>query len=98
MRDKISIERVKELHPAVRQEVIDGIDYIEQNLFNKYQAIRLVQTGRSIEYQNELYAQGRTKPGKIVTKAKGGSSFHNYFLAFDFAILYDNDKMERLRH
>jgi peptidoglycan L-alanyl-D-glutamate endopeptidase CwlK len=30
-----------------------------------------------------LYAIGRTKPGKKVTKAKGGTSYHNYGLAFD---------------
>jgi peptidoglycan L-alanyl-D-glutamate endopeptidase CwlK len=37
--------------------------------------------------QAELYAQGRTKPGKIVTKAKPGESAHNYGLAFDGAPL-----------
>ena len=30
-----------------------------------------------------MYAQGRTKPGKIVTKAKAGQSFHNYKCAVD---------------
>lgn len=34
-------------------------------------------TYRSPEEQAELYAQGRTKPGKIVTKAKPGQSLHN---------------------
>jgi peptidoglycan LD-endopeptidase CwlK len=40
-------------------------------------------TYRDYESQNELYAQGRTKPGKIVTNARGGESFHNYRCAFD---------------
>jgi peptidoglycan L-alanyl-D-glutamate endopeptidase CwlK len=40
-------------------------------------------TFRSIATQNGLYAQGRTKPGKRVTNAKGGESFHNYGLAYD---------------
>jgi peptidoglycan L-alanyl-D-glutamate endopeptidase CwlK len=40
-------------------------------------------TYRDIESQNELYAQGRTKPGRIVTDARGGDSFHNYRVAFD---------------
>ena len=40
-------------------------------------------TYRDKEAQDALYAQGRTKPGKIVTKAKGGESFHNYRCAFD---------------
>lgn len=38
---------------------------------------------RSVPEQNELYAQGRTKPGQIVTKAKGGQSWHNWGVAGD---------------
>ena len=40
-------------------------------------------TYRDNESQDALYAQGRTKPGKIVTKAKAGQSFHNYRCAVD---------------
>ena len=40
-------------------------------------------TYRDNEAQNALYAQGSTKPGNIVTNAKGGQSIHNYALAFD---------------
>lgn len=41
-------------------------------------------TYRDKESQDDLYAQGRTKPGQIVTDARGGDSFHNYRVAFDF--------------
>lgn len=44
-------------------------------------------TWRSHTEQDELYAQGRTKPGKRVTDAKGGQSWHNYKRAFDFVPL-----------
>lgn len=37
-----------------------------------------------------MYAQGRTKPGPIVTNAKGGYSYHNFGLAIDFALLLSN--------
>jgi peptidoglycan LD-endopeptidase CwlK len=37
-------------------------------------------TYRSNAEQNILYAQGRTKPGKIVTNAKAGKSEHNFTL------------------
>ncbi len=40
-------------------------------------------TLRSNQEQAALYAQGRTKPGKIVTNAKPGSSWHNYGRAYD---------------
>jgi len=46
---------------------------------------------RTKEYQDELYAKGRTAPGNIVTNAKGSaySSQHQWGIAFDIAI---NDK------
>lgn len=40
-------------------------------------------TYRDHEAQAELYAQGRTKPGKIVTNAKPGQSWHNWGCALD---------------
>lgn len=36
--------------------------------------------------QDALYAQGRTKPGQIVTNAKGGDSWHCYGLAADYVL------------
>lgn len=42
---------------------------------------------RTIAEQDALYAQGRTKPGNIVTKAKGGQSAHNFGLAADLCPL-----------
>lgn len=44
---------------------------------------------RSIAGQNALYAQGRTKPGKVVTKARGGYSWHNYGLGADYVFIVD---------
>jgi peptidoglycan LD-endopeptidase CwlK len=41
---------------------------------------------RSVEDQDQLYKKGRTTDGNIVTKAKGGESYHNYGLAIDFAL------------
>lgn len=45
--------------------------------------IRITEGYRSPERQNDLYAQGRSTPGNIVTNAKAGESFHNYGVAFD---------------
>ena len=44
----------------------------------------ITSTFRDFEAQNALYAQGRTSSGKRVTNAKGGDSFHNHRVAFDF--------------
>ena len=61
----------------------------------KANGLRIVftQTLRTIAEQNALYAQGRTTPGPIVTNAKGGSSWHNYGLAFDVALFSANGKV-----
>lgn len=39
--------------------------------------VLLICTWRSPEEQDQLYAQGRTAPGRIVTNAKAGKSKHN---------------------
>lgn len=86
--DKVTQDRIKLLHPKVRDEVTLIVNEIEKALTGRAQ-LRIVQGLRTIPEQDALYAQGRTKPGKIVTNAKGGSSFHNYGLAVDFALLID---------
>ncbi len=40
-------------------------------------------TYRDLESQAALFAQGRTKPGAIVTNARPGQSWHNWRCAFD---------------
>jgi peptidoglycan L-alanyl-D-glutamate endopeptidase CwlK len=47
---------------------------------------------RTYDEQNALYAQGRTKAGPIVTKAKGGYSNHNFATAFDIGIFSADGK------
>jgi peptidoglycan LD-endopeptidase CwlK len=41
---------------------------------------------RSMDEQAEIYAQGRTAPGKITSWARPGSSWHNYGVAMDFGV------------
>ena len=56
---------------------------------------------RTWDEQNALYAQGRTKPGKKVTNARGGYSWHNFGVAGDFGVfkgkLYLDDGTEAQR-
>lgn len=88
--DKITLERIKKMHPKLRDSLLDEYLTINYNL-PKGVRLRFTQTLRTIAEQNELYAQGRTKKGKIVTQAIGGKSYHNYGLSFDIVILYDKD-------
>jgi peptidoglycan LD-endopeptidase CwlK len=48
--------------------------------------IKILSGLRTYAEQDELYAQGRTKPGSIVTKAKAGYSNHNFGIAFDIGV------------
>lgn len=51
---------------------------------------------RTLARQNELFAQGRVTNGPVVTNAKGGQSFHNYGLAFDWVPLARDTKVQGL--
>jgi len=54
--------------------------------------VKIICGNRTYAEQDELYAQGRTKPGSIVTKAKGGQSMHNVGCAFDVGIFSADGK------
>lgn len=55
--------------------------------------VAIAETLRTAAEQDELYAQGRTKPGAIVTHAKGSTyrSQHQWGIAFDFYLKMDID-------
>lgn len=98
MSDKITLDRIELLHPAVRQEVKDiYLNEIIPALSGKA-ICRFAYTLRTFAEQDALYAKGRTRlfdnSGKrlgVVTKAKGGQSIHNYGLAFDIVLLKDTN-------
>ena len=89
--DQISIDRIKTLHPKIRQEVLDLYTKANNLELGKGVRLRLSYTFRTFEEQDKLYAQGRTIKGDKVTNAKGGQSIHNYGLAFDIVLMYDKD-------
>ena len=75
----INSRQLDDLLPVVEQKVRAFIDACDAEGID----LLVTSTFRDHESQNELYAQGRTKPGKIVTNAKGGESFHNFQCAVD---------------
>jgi peptidoglycan L-alanyl-D-glutamate endopeptidase CwlK len=48
--------------------------------------IKIISGLRTYAEQEELYAQGRTKPGPKVTNSRGGYSNHNFGIAFDIGV------------
>lgn len=86
--DTITLQRIGKLHPSVRNEVEQIINECNKNLTGRAQ-VRIAQGLRTFAEQDEIYAQGRTTPGKKVTNAKGGQSIHNYGLAVDIVLIID---------
>jgi len=82
-------DRIQTLHPLVRIKARKHLELCDLNNIH----IRITHGERTFAEQDMLYALGRTSPGKIVTNAKGGQSWHNFCLAYDVVILdYINNR------
>lgn len=75
----INSRSLDDLNPIVKQKVEALISACRAENID----LLVTSTYRDNESQNALYAQGRTTPGKIVTNAKAGSSWHNWRCAVD---------------
>ena len=71
---------IAELHPAVQRGCRELIRRMGEAGFTH---VGVSSTYRDHAHQDWLFAQGRTRPGNIVTNAQGGQSWHNWRLAFD---------------
>ncbi|CAM2950401.1 M15 family metallopeptidase [Paenibacillus sediminis] len=78
-----SASKLAGLHPVV----LSATQRLIERTYARGIPIVITQGLRTIAEQDALYAQGRTKPGAIVTNARGGESFHNFGVAVDFALL-----------
>jgi peptidoglycan LD-endopeptidase CwlK len=90
--DKISLDRIELAHPKVRAELLLILKESNRRLSGRM-TVRFVWTLRTWSEQKLLWDQGRTRPGKIVTFAKPGQSWHNYGLAVDICLIDKNTKM-----
>lgn len=81
-----SQKRLDKVHPKLAQAITAVINNLAAEGFH----VEVVQGLRTFAEQDALFAQGRTKPGKKVTKAKGGQSNHNYGLAVDLCPFVGN--------
>jgi peptidoglycan L-alanyl-D-glutamate endopeptidase CwlK len=81
----IDSRKIEDLLPELQRLANQFVNECKLNNLD----VMIYSTYRDIEKQNDVYAQGRTKPGKKVTNAKGGQSYHNFRRAFDFAVKVD---------
>ncbi len=75
----INSRKLEDLLPQVRTRVEAFIKAADDQGID----LLVTSTYRDNASQEALYAQGRTAPGRIVTNAKAGQSFHNYRCAVD---------------
>ena len=75
----INSRSLDELIPQAKERVEKFLALCKEHNID----LLVTSTYRDAESQNALYAQGRTAPGKIVTNAKAGDSWHNWRCAVD---------------
>jgi peptidoglycan L-alanyl-D-glutamate endopeptidase CwlK len=75
----INSRSIDDLHPAVKRRARLFLDACKANGID----VLVTSTYRDAESQQALYDQGRIKPGRKVTNAKPGQSWHNWRCAFD---------------
>ena len=75
----INSRKLDDLLPVVKARVEKFIALCDQAGID----LLVTSTYRDNASQSALYAQGRTTPGRVVTNAKAGQSWHNYRCAVD---------------
>lgn len=85
----INSRSLEDLLPPARARFGAFLNYCADDPWLKKAGVTVLVTStfRNDESQAELYAQGRTKPGKIVTNAQPGESWHNWKCAGDIVPL-----------
>lgn len=80
-------DAMEHLHPAFREKV----QTLMQMFSDERLPFKLFEGFRTPQRQRDLYVQGRTQPGSIVTKAKPWSSHHQYGVAGDFVLFINGN-------
>lgn len=77
---------IKRMGSGMKAIVVTKVLEIIKEAYDEGIYVLITDGYRSNAEQDALYAQGRTKPGPIVTNAKGGQSNHNKGIAVDFCL------------
>jgi RHS repeat-associated protein len=87
--DKATDKKLATLHPDIQDQMKS---FILKSKLRFDIDLRVTDGFRTYAEQDNIYAQGRTKPGNIVTYASGGKSNHNFGLAVD-VVPFENGKL-----
>ena len=93
---KRTVENLGSINPKAREKLEPFLvacgEMVSRDFPGVY--IEVLSGHRSGEAQAAIYAQGRTKPGKIVTKAPPWKSWHQFGLAIDTGLFKPGDYLD----
>jgi peptidoglycan LD-endopeptidase CwlK len=76
--DKTTESKIGTMLIPTQRKAREFMKSISQANVSQGLSVRIISGTRTFDEQDELFAQGRTKRGKIVTNARGGFSNHNF--------------------
>jgi hypothetical protein len=85
MKEPARLNSLNLLYPPITAVLLLGVESANKAGY----PIAIFETFRTPARQNQVYAQGRTSPGRIVTNAKAYRSWHQYGIAADVALFDD---------
>lgn len=90
-KNQMTEKNIATLDSRVRAAATRFIQRVNDELCIK---LKVTAALRTIAEQDALYAQGRTRPGPIVTNARGGQSKHNSGAAIDAYIVLEDGSID----
>lgn len=97
-KNQLEINRdINLLAPIFRNKILSGIELAKKDGYQ----IAIFEGYRSPLRQDYLFAQGRSRPGPVITKAKAYESAHQFGLAVDLSFfiktwVWDNQPFDKL--
>jgi hypothetical protein len=92
--DQGTLKLMETLYPDFKVRMIR----VYNDFYDRHKIrLRMTESLRDWERQAKLWAQGRTTPGKIVTKARPGESIHHYGCAADSCFNNGDPYLEKLK-
>jgi len=92
--DERTEKNIATLHPRAQSKARQFMEQAVPLMEQLGATVKIISGNRTYAEQDALYAQGRTKPGRIVTNARSGQSNHNFGTAWDVGIFKDGKYLD----
>ena len=79
-------DRLLTLQPTAQRLARRHLQLLQKHLPLTGSCFHILSGTRTYAEQEALFAQGRSAPGPVVTRARGGQSNHNFGLAWDLGV------------